>query len=116
MTQKPMNTTKPLDRDGYLKRVFTQPVELSDGAVVNIRALPASLIINGVQDTSLFEPANLLVQSLCDDSGKRLFEDGEKDQAMTIDHSSLRAVLDAIMTLNGLQSAKAGEVGDVEKN
>lgn len=116
MSQNAMKATKALDRDGYLKRVFTQPVELSDGAIVNIRALPASIIVNGAQDASLFEPANLLVQSLVDEQGKRLFEDGEKDQAMTIDHTSLRAVLDAIMALNGLQPAKEGEAGDVEKN
>jgi len=113
----PQNVVKKaLDRDGYLKRVFMQPVELTDGAVINIRALPASVIVNGAQDATLFEPANLLVQSLVDESGQRLFEDGEKDQAMTIDHTSLRAVLDAIMALNGLQPVKDGEVGDMEKN
>ena len=107
---------KPLNRDGYLKRVFAQPVTLTDGAVVNIRALPASLIVSGAQDTSLFETANLLVQSLVDESGVRLFDDNEKDNAMTIDHMSLRTILDAIMALNGLQPAKDGEAGDVEKN
>ena len=114
MSQNAMK--KALDRDGYLKRVFTQPVELTDGAIVSIRALPASVIVNGAQDASLFEPANLLVQSLVDETGQRLFEDGEKDQAMTIDHSSLRKVLGAIMALNGLQPVKDGEVGDMEKN
>lgn len=108
--------TKPLDRDGYLKRAFTRPVELSDGAIVNIRALPASLIVSGAQDTSLFEPANLLVQSLADENGQRLFADGEKSEAMTIDHTSLRVILDAIMELNGLQTANDGTAGDVEKN
>ena len=116
MTQKATSNAKALNRDGYLKRVFMQPVELTDGAVVNIRALPASVIVNGAQDAALFEPANLLVQSLVDENGQRLFEDGEKDQAMTIDHSSLRTVLDAIVALNGLKPAKEGEAGELEKN
>jgi hypothetical protein len=113
-----MKATKPLDRDGYMKRVFMQSVELAGGAIVNIRVLPASIIVNGAQDASLFEPANLLVQSLVDEQGQRLFADGEKDHAMTIDHTSLRTVLDAIVTLNGLQSAKEDEggAGDAEKN
>lgn len=111
------NVKKPLDREGFLKRIVTRPVPLPDGSVVCIRALPASLIVSGAEDAAkTFESANLLVQSLCDEDGKLLFGAGEKDQAMTIDHMALKVILEEIVDLNGLKSPKEGEEGAPEKN
>lgn len=111
------NVKKPLDREGFLKRIVTRPVPLPDGSVVCIRALPASLIVSGAEDAAkTFESANMLVQSLCDEDGKLLFGAGEKDQAMTIDHMALKVILEEIVDLNGLKSPKEGEEGAPEKN
>ena len=108
---------KPLDREGFLKRIVTRPATLPDGSVVCIRALPASLIVSGAEDsTNTFESANMLVQSLCDEHGTLLFSEGEKDQAMTIDHMALKVILEEILDLNGLKPAKEGEAGAPEKN
>lgn len=109
----------PLDREGFLKRIVTKDVPLPDGSLVCIRALPASLIVSGAENSSeTFATANMLVQSLCDEHGNLLFGDGEdeKDQAMTVDHLSLKIILDAIVDLNGLRPPKEGEEGEPEKN
>lgn len=98
------NAKKPLDREGFLKRIVTRPVTLPDGSVVCIRALPASLIVSGVEDAAkTFESANMLVQSLCDEDGKLLFSEGDKDQLMTIDYMGIKVILDEIIDLNGLK-------------
>ena len=111
------NAKKPLDREGFLKRIVTKTVSLPDGSVVCIRALPASLIVSGAEDAAkTFESANMLVQSLCDENGKLLFAEGEKDQAMTIDHMALKVILEEILDLNGLKTPKEGEAGAPEKN
>ena len=108
---------KPLDREGFLKRVLIKEVPLADGAVVCIRALPASQIVKGAEEAATtFESANLLVHSLCDETGTLLFADDEKAEAMTLDHKSLKTVLDAILDLNGLKPPKEGEAGAPEKN
>lgn len=105
-----------LSREAFLKRVVVRPVELADGMVVCIRALPASFIIAGANDFSkTFETANLLVNSLCDEEGKLLFSEGEKDQTLAVDHLSLKIIVDAIMELNGLLT-KQDEVSEAEKN
>ena len=111
------NAKKPLDREGFLKRIVTRPVPLPDGSVVCIRALPASMIVSGAEDAAkTFESANMLVQSLCDENGKLLFGEGEKQEAMTIDHMALKILLDEILDLNGLKPPKEGEEGAPEKN
>lgn len=111
------NAKKPLDREGFLKRIVTRPVALPDGSVVCIRALPASLIVSGAEDAEkTFESANMLVQSLCDEHGTLLFAEGEKDQAMTIDHMALKVILNEIIDLNGLKTPTKGEAGAPEKN
>ncbi|MDL2280150.1 hypothetical protein LJC15_05795 [Desulfovibrio sp. OttesenSCG-928-G11] len=113
----PQNIVKPLDREGYLNRAVIKQIPLPDGSVVCIRALPASLIVSGAEDaTKTFESANMLVQSLCDENGKPLFTEGEKDQAMTIDHMALKVILKEILDLNGLRPPKEGEEGAPEKN
>lgn len=109
---------KALDREAYLKRVAKRHVPLPDGSVVCIRALPASLIVSGAEEAAkTFEAANLLVQSLCDEDGTLLFGPEETAMAMTIDHVGLKAVLDAIVDLNGLKPpAGKGVTDDAGKN
>lgn len=112
-----LNIKKPLDRQGFLQRIITKPVSLPDGSIVCIRALSASLIVSGAEDADkTFKPANMLIQSLCDEEGNRLFADGEEDQAMSIDHMALKIILEAILDLNGLKPSKEGEEGAPEKN
>lgn len=112
-----MGQAKPLDREGFMKRAVIRNVTLEDGSVVCIRALPASLIVSGAENAAkTFESANLLVQSLCDEEGELLFAEGETDQAMTIDHMSLKLLLDEILDLNGLKPPKEGEKETAEKN
>jgi hypothetical protein len=102
--------TKILDRDGFLNRAVIREVPLSDGSSVCIRALPASAIVAGAQDAaSAFEPANLLVQSLCDANGKLLFAQGDTSGVMAVDHLALKTILDAILDLNGLRAQGAPE-------
>lgn len=114
MTQ---NLVKPLNREAYMKRAATRQVPLVDGCVVCIRALPASLIVAGVDNADkTFESANLLVHSLCDEDGTLLFGPDEKDMAMTIDHVGLKAVLDAIVDLNGLKAPRDGQEEAAGKN
>ncbi|MDR2489761.1 MAG: hypothetical protein LBD42_09805 [Desulfovibrio sp.] len=111
------NEKKPLDREGFLKRIVIRQVPLPDGSVVCVRALPASLIVSGAEDVAkTFESGNMLVQSLCDENGKPLFTEEEKDQAMTIDHMALKVILDEILDLNGLKPPKDGEEGAPGKN
>jgi hypothetical protein len=111
------DTAKPLDRDGFLKRAVTRDVFLSDGAVVRIRALPASMIVQGVADAKeVFDPANLLVKSLCDANGALMFSEGEKNEALTVDHQSLKTILDAIVELNGLGAGDTAGADAAEKN
>ena len=112
------NAKKPLDREGFLKRIVIRSEPLPDGSVVCIRALPASLIVSGAEDAAkTFESANMLVQSLCDEDGKLLFAEGEKDQAMTIDHMALKVILEEIVEINGLNPpTKDGEEGEPGKN
>jgi hypothetical protein len=112
----PKSAGKTLSRDAFLKRAVIREVPLDDNAVVCIRALPASLIVSGVDASGVFEPANLLVHSLCDGNGVLLFAGEEKAQAMTIDHLALKKILDAIIDLNGLRPAEAGEAAGPEKN
>jgi hypothetical protein len=101
---------KTLDRDGFLRRAVIREVALPGGANVCIRALSASVIVAGAENAAdVFEPANLLVCSLCDENGKLLFGEGEKSEAMTVDHMALKIILDAIMELNGLKSEGAPE-------
>ena len=113
MSQKP----RPLDREGFLKRVVMQQVELDADSIVCIRALPASVIVEGSDGKHNFEPANMLVHSLCDKDGVLLFTGEETAQAMTIDHISLKKILDAIVELNGLRIPETGgDAGEPEKN
>lgn len=106
-----------LNRESYLKRSIVREVPLADGAVICIRALPASAIVNGAEDpVKTFTSENLLVQSLCDSEGNLLFADGEQGEAMRIDHASLRIIMDAILDLNGLRPAKGGKEEGPEKN
>ena len=109
---------KPLDREGFLKRIVTRPVTLPDGSVVCIRALPASLIVSGAEDAAkTFESANMLVQSLCDENGKLLFAEEEKELALTIDHMALKVILEEIVEINGLNPpTDKGEKGEPGKN
>jgi len=112
------STGKPLSKDAFLKRVVTRVVELDAENSVCIRALPASMIISGIGNDSVFEPANLLVQSLCDSNGALLFAEEDKSRAMTIDHMALKKILEAIIDLNGLRPDEAGTAvtGGPEKN
>lgn len=106
---------KPLTREGFLKRYTFRDVELVDGTAVRIRALPASYIVGGAEDR--FTPANLLINSLCDEGGALMFAAGEDDKAMTVDGASLKTIMDAILDLNGLApSASGGEASAAEKN
>ncbi|MCL1940031.1 MAG: hypothetical protein FWG04_05160 [Desulfovibrionaceae bacterium] len=107
---------KALDRDGFLKRAVIREVSLPDGSTVCIRALPASMLVAGADSAaSVFEPANLLVRSLCDENGALLFRDDEKSEIMAVDHMALKAILDAILELNGLGRHET-EAGSAEKN
>lgn len=107
-----------LDREGFLKRAVVREVLLPDGKTICIRALPASMIASAVKDNvnEVFEPANLLVKSLCDSDGKLLFASEETDLVMTVDHMTLKLLLDSIMELNGFSSTAKGDVGQAEKN
>jgi hypothetical protein len=99
-----------LDREGFLQRAVIREVPLPDGAAVCIRALSASLLVAGADAAAgVFEPANLLVHSLCDASGRLLFAEEEKNAAMTVDHMALKIILDAILDLNGLKAEGAPE-------
>ena len=101
---------KILDREGFLKRAVIRQVPLSDGSIVCIRALSASTIVSGADSVAnAFEPASLLVKSLCDADGKLLFEEGETGEAMAVDHMALKTILDAILDLNGLKTEGAPE-------
>ncbi|MDR2696035.1 MAG: hypothetical protein LBC79_06615 [Deltaproteobacteria bacterium] len=101
---------KTLDREGCLRRAVIREVLLPDGSSVCIRALSASVIVSGVDNAAdVFEPANLLVHSLCDESGRPLFGEGEKSEAMSVDHMALKVILDAIVELNGLKAGGAPE-------
>jgi response regulator of citrate/malate metabolism len=112
MSQKP----RPLNREGFMSRVVMQQVELDENSIVCIRALPASVIVEGSDDKHSFEPAKMLVHSLCDENGTLLFSNEETAQAMTIDHVALKKILEAIVDLNGLKKTNDGEAGEPEKN
>ena len=113
MTIKP----QPLNREGFLKRVVVKEVRLDEESSVCIRALPAKILVEGDNDSKdTFATANLLVNSLCDANGQLLFADGEKDQALSVDHVALRKLIDAIIELNGLKSPVEGETSMAEKN
>lgn len=121
MSQINMQSPKPLDREAFLARVVTKPVTLSDGAVVNIRAIPASFFVVGSEQDEAaakehFGAANLLVQALVDENGQRMFADGETDQVMVIDNVSLHVLLEEILKFSGMAQPAPGEVGDIEKN
>lgn len=108
---------KPLTRDGFMKRVVVKEVGLPDGQTVCIRILPASFIVAGADDAAnIFEPANLLVHSLCEADGELMFAEGEQGEAMAVDHMALKVILDAILDLNGLRFSQEGEAGAPEKN
>lgn len=113
-----MPQPQPMNREQYMKRAAMRQVELPDGSIVCIRALPASLIVSGADDAQIFASANLLVHSLCDAHGKLLFTPEEKDLTMSIDHMGLKAVLDAIIDLNGLKppAEDSGNTDVPEKN
>lgn len=107
-----------LNRESFLKRVVVEPVELSNGDTVYIRALPASMIV-GVDQDALGEnlkAGNMLVHSLCDADGKRLFADDEGTAALTVDLASLKVLTDAINTLNGFTASRSDTQEQAEKN
>ena len=104
---------KPLGKDAFVRRYTFKDVELSDGAVVRIKSLPASYIVSGKENA--FASANLLVHSLCEEDGRLMFAEGESDQAMTVDMASLNILMKAILELNGLTQAE-GEASAAEKN
>ena len=107
----------PLNRDGFMRRAVIREVQLDEDSVVCIRALPASMFFAGNEDPQkTFEPANLLVQSLCDKDGALLFAGEETDRVMTVDHMALKKILDAIIDLNGLKAPVGSEAGEPEKN
>ena len=107
---------KFLDRDGFLKRIVIREVSLPDGTVVCIRALSAGAIIAGADNAGdSFEPANLLVKSLCDADGRLLFAESDKNKVMEVDHMALKVILDAILEMNGLKRNEDG-TGSAEKN
>ena len=108
---------KPLGREAFLKRAVVKEVTLPNEDILCIRALPASFFISkDKDDMKSFETDNLLVLSLCDQDGKLLFEGDEKDLVMTVDHMSLKVLMDAIIDLNGLSTAAKGGMEAVEKN
>ena len=92
-----------LNRESFLKRVVVEAVELPNGDTVYIRAVPASMVISGDKESVAknLESGNMLVQSLCDADGTRLFNDGENNDALTIDLASLNVITRAINKLNG---------------
>lgn len=106
-----------LNREAFMKRVVVEPVELPNGDTVYIRAMPASMVVGSDKDTLTknLESGNMLVQSLCTEDGTRMFEDGEDNEAMTIDLAALNVLLAAIYKLNGLSVSRDAQE-QAEKN
>ena len=111
-------THGPLSREAFLKRIVIKSVQLDGGSTVCIRALPASMIVGTKEEdaSKVFEAANLLAHSLCDENGNLFFSGEEKDKVMTVDHVSLKKIMDAIVDLNGLNPGKNSEESDPGKN
>lgn len=108
---------RTLTRESYLARAVVKPVDLPDGSVVHIRALPAAMLIDSNKSTDeVFGTANMLVHSLCEADGELMFAEGEQGDAMSVDYASLQAILAAILALNGLTPVKQGETDIVEGN
>lgn len=107
---------RALDRNAYMSRAIVREVALGDDTSVYIRALPASVIVNGSDNPAeTFATANLLVRSLCDKAGSLMFSENERNEALTIDHAALKTIIDAILDLNGLRPKnEAGEDSPVK--
>lgn len=113
MSQQPQ--AQPLDRQGYMRRNLKR-VELPGGDVVCIRPLSARYLVDNAEDGSAFEPAALLVKSLVDANGERLFADAETENALMLDLPSVTVLVDAILDLNGLRALPTAGDGEAEKN
>lgn len=117
-------------RDAFTGRHNMRKVELSDGSEVFIKRLSAAFVLNaqkemqtGVKaEESGFGGARLFVESVVDEGGNRMFNDGDRDLIHQIDYADFSVVVVAIIEFNGLNKGaeKDGKgpdgAGEEEKN
>lgn len=88
-------------------------VMLDDNAGVRIQALPAAVLVNAAENPDSLKTGAMLVKSLVDENGQRLFKDGEEEDALNcIDSAAMHKIIEGINALNGFNKA----VKDAEKN
>jgi len=118
-----------LTRDQLLSRAAIdvavlerQEVELPSGGTVLIRVMTAGELDRWEQEVHATRKefdgkvpnwrSILAVRCICDDSGKRLFEDGEAELLSTLPAPDVDAIYDECLTLNRIQQKKE----DTQKN
>lgn len=100
-------------KDRFIVKRRVETVETPDFGTVHIRKLSGLEYIqvrgDGEEDTrsTVERTVELILLSICDESGKRLLEDDDGAIPMAWPAESFQAVMDGIIALNGL----SGEMG-----